>query len=162
MKKIAGIIALIGTITYLGNIINIGFTYAVSWQRMDPVAFMQGFESTFLLLLPTVAVTLLPGLIGIIISIIHNKEAVASKKHWKMALYATLISVAITSIYHLPTNLSFIDQSYTPTTATSMLQVWIILHWVRILLALVASVFAILGFAKSIELQASGEMNGTS
>lgn len=149
MKRIVGIIAIIGTIAYLGNIINIGFTYAVAWQRMDPLVFMQRFETTFLLLLPTVAVTLLPGLLGIIYSIIQNKENNEAKKSWRIALYATLISIIITSVYHLPTNLAFMDQSYSATDAVSKLQIWVILHWVRIALALLASVFAIKGFQKS-------------
>jgi len=152
MKKTLGFIAIIGSVAYLGNIINIGLTYAIAWQRMEPMAFMQGFESTFLLLLPTVAVTLLPGLIGIIYSISLNKENKEAKKSWKIALYATLLSLLITSVYHLPTNLAFMDQSYSLAEAASRLNLWVILHWVRIALAIVASVFAIQGFQKSIEL----------
>lgn len=151
MKRTIGIIAIIGTVAYLGNIINIGLTDAIAWQRLDPMVFMQGFETSFLLLLPTVAVTLLPGLAGIIVSIIFNKENNEAKKSWRIALYATLISIFITSVYHLPTNLAFIDQSYSVTEAASKLQLWVILHWVRIALAIVASVFAIQGFQKSIE-----------
>ena len=125
-------------------------TYAVAWLRMDPIEFMQGFETTFLLLLPTVAVTLLPSLIGIIVSIYFNKENDDAKRRWRLALYATLISIVITSVYHLPTNLAFIDQSYSVTEAESKLTLWVILHWVRIALALVASVFALQGFQKSL------------
>jgi hypothetical protein len=150
MKRTLGMIAIIGTVAYLGNIINIGLTYAIAWQRMDPIEFMQGFETTFLLLLPTVAVTLLPGLIGIIFSINLNKANDAAKKSWRLALYATLISIVITSVFHLPTNLAFMDQSYDAMEAASRLQLWIILHWVRIALALLASVFAIQGFQKSL------------
>ena len=149
MKRITGIIAVIGTIAYLGNIINIGLTYAIAWQRMDPMVFMQEFETTFLLLLPTVVVTLLPGLIAIIAAISMNKDNSMAKKYWKMALYATLASILITSVYHLPTNLGFIDQQYSIAEATSRLQLWVILHWVRIVLAIIASVFAINGVQKS-------------
>lgn len=151
MKKTLGILAIIGTVAYLGNIINVGLTYAITWQRLNPMVFMQGFETTFLLLLPTVAVTLLPGLIGIIASISLNKENNEAKKSWLMALYATLISIFITSIYHLPTNLGFINLSYSISEAASKLQLWIVLHWVRIVLTIIASVFAIQGFQKSVE-----------
>lgn len=149
MKRVFGIVAIIGTVGYFGNIVNIGLTYSITWQRLDPMVFMQGFETTFLLLLPTVVVTLLPGLIGIIASIRSSKENQDAKKSWRMALYATLVSIVITSAYHLPTNLAFIDQSYDAAQATSKLQLWVALHWVRILLALIASVFAIQGFQKA-------------
>ena len=151
MKRTAGIIAIIGTIAYLGNIINIGLTYAVAWQRMDILTFMQEFEATFLLLLPTVAVTLLPGLVGIVLSIFQNKANRDAKRNWRIALYATLASLLITSVYHLPTNLAFMDQSYSATEAAGKLQMWIVLHWVRIALALIASIFVIKGFQKSVE-----------
>lgn len=151
MNKTLGILAIIGTVAYLGNIINIGLTYAIAWQRLDPIEFMQGFETTFLLLLPTVVVTLLPGLIGIIASISLNKENIESKKSWLMALYTTFISILITLIYHLPTNLGFIDLSYSISEAANKLQLWVVLHWVRIVLAIIASVFAIQGFQKSVE-----------
>ena len=151
MKRVLGIIAVIGTIAYLGNIVNIGLTYAIAWQRLEPMVFMQEFETTFLLLLPTVVVTLLPGLVGIIASISLNKENIEAKKRWRMALYASLISILITSVYHLPTNLAFIDMSYSISEAASRLQIWIILHWVRIALATVASLYVIQGFQKSME-----------
>ncbi|MDW3192333.1 MAG: anthrone oxygenase family protein [Cytophagales bacterium] len=151
MKRTFGVLAIIGSIAYLGNIINIGFTYAIAWQRLDPIVFMQEFETTFLLLLPTVAVTLLPGLIGIIVTITSSKENKAAQKSWKMALYATLISILITSVYHLPTNLAFMDQSYSASEAASKLQLWVTLHWVRIVLAIAASLFTIQGFQKNIE-----------
>ncbi|MEM8894074.1 MAG: anthrone oxygenase family protein [Bacteroidota bacterium] len=151
MKRTFSIIAIIGTVAYLGNIINIGLTYAIAWQRLDPMVFMQGFETTFLLLLPTVVVTLLPGLIAIIASIALNQENAEAKRYWRSSLYATLASILITSVFHLPTNLDFIDQSYSAAEATSKLQLWVILHWVRIGLALVASVFTVLGFQKSVE-----------
>lgn len=151
MKRTLGVIAIVGTVAYLGNIINIGLTYAIAWQRLDPMVFMQGFKTTFLLLLPTVAVTLLPGLIGIIASISLSKENPDAKKSWRMALYATLASIVITSIYHLPTNLAFIDQRYSIPEAASKLQLWVVLHWLRIVLAIIASVFAIQGFQKTAE-----------
>ena len=139
-----------GTVAYLGNIINIGLTYAIAWQRLDPLVFMQEFEATFLLLLPTVFVTLLPGLIGIIISINLDKENVKAKKSWKLALYATLLSILITSVYHLPANLGFIDQRYSVSEAADKLQLWVILHWARIFLAIMASLWTIQGFQKSV------------
>ncbi|NRB46307.1 MAG: DUF1772 domain-containing protein [Saprospiraceae bacterium] len=149
MKRTFGFIAVIGSIAYFGNILNIGLTYAVAWQRMDTMAFMQGFETTFLLLLPTVGFTLLPGFIGIIASIYLNKGNKKASSYWKIALYASLISIALTLAYHLPTNLAFIQQSYTIEEASHRLNLWVLLHWVRIVLALIASVYVIIGFQKS-------------
>ena len=149
MNRTFGFIAVIVSIAYFGNVLNIGLTYAVAWQRMETMAFMQGFETTFLLLLPTVGFTLLPGFIGIIASIYLNKENKKANRYWRIALYASLISITLTLVYHLPTNLAFMQQSYTLEEASRRLDLWVLLHWVRIGLALFASVYVIVGFQKS-------------
>ncbi len=151
MKRTLAFIAIIGSTAYLGNILNIGLTYAVAWQALDPMAFMEGFGATFMLLLPTVAFTLLPGFIGITASIFQNKENPQAKQKWQIALYLTLASLAITSIFHLPANLAFMDQAYTAAEATSKLQWWVILHWVRVVLALAAAVYTLQGFQYSLK-----------
>ncbi len=149
MKRFAEIIALLGLTTYLGNLINIGMTHAVAWTRMDITAFMTGFGEAFLLLLPTLFITLLPGFIALIIILVKKHGSAAARKHWRMALYATLVSLTISMTFHLPTNFGFMELSYSVEEAASRLQWWIILHWVRIALALVGAVYAVLGFQKT-------------
>ena len=78
-----------------------------------------------------------------------SKENPEASKSWRLALYATLVSVLITSVYHLPTNLAFMDQNYSAAEAASKLQLWVGLHWVRIALAAVASVFVIQGYQRA-------------
>lgn len=46
-------------------------------------------------------------------------------------------------------NLGFMELKYTAEVATSKLNGWVFFHWVRIVVAIIASVFAILGFKKS-------------
>jgi len=149
MKKMS-IVAIITTAAYLGFGLNIGLSYGVYWQSMNPELFMQDFATKFPLFLPGAFVTLVPAFFLTLILYVKTKENKAAKKLWQIAFVALLIVNVITSVYHIPVNLKFMDASYTAAEATSKLQLWIILHWVRVILAIVASVYTILGFQSMI------------
>lgn len=150
MKKLS-IAAIITTAAYLGFALNIGLSYGVYWSQMDPSLFMQDFAAKFPLFLPGAGLTLVPAFFLSIYLFSKTDKGNQAKRSWKIVFIALLLVNLITSVYHIPVNFGFMDQSYTSAEATSKLQVWIVLHWVRIILALVASVYAIQGFQKSME-----------
>ena len=149
MQNIVAIVAIIATAAFAGNMINIGMSYARYWQSIDPIAFMEDFKVKFPLLLPPTAATLLPALIATLLAVVFNWNNPATRSLWLVALFGLLITVAITLIYHLPNNLAFMGLKYSAAKATSRLQIWVLLHWVRVVVAIAAAVFAILGFQKS-------------
>lgn len=149
MKNIAEIIAIIATAAFAGNMINIGMSYARYWQSIDPIAFMEDFKVKFPLLLGPTAATLLPALIATLLSVVFNWNNPETRSLWLIALVGLLLTIAITLIYHLPNNLAFMGLKYSAAKATSRLQIWVLLHWVRVVVAITAAVFAILGFQKS-------------
>ena len=150
MKNITAIVAIIATAAFAGNMINIGMSYARYWRSLEPTAFMQNFKAKFIpYLLPPTAATLLPALISTLLSVVFNWGSPAARSLWLIALVGLLLTIVITLVYHLPTNFGFIEQKYSAAKATSKLQTWVLLHWVRVSVAIAAAVFAILGFQKS-------------
>lgn len=149
MKNVAEIVAIIAIAAFAGNMINIGMSYASYWQSIDPIAFMEDFKVKFPLLLGPTAATLLPALIATLLSVIFNWNTPATRSLWLIALVGLLLTIAITLIYHLPTNLAFMGLRYSAAKATSRLQLWVLLHWVRVIVAIAAAVFAILALQKS-------------
>jgi uncharacterized membrane protein len=149
MKNIIAIIAIIATAAFAGNMINIGMSYARYWQSIDPIAFMQDFKVKFPLLLGPTAATLLPALIATLLSVVFNWNNPATRSLWLIALVGLLLTIAITLIYHLPNNLAFMGLKYSAAKATIRLQIWVLLHWVRVVAAIAAAVFAILAFQKA-------------
>lgn len=149
MKNITAIVAIIATAAFAGNMINIGMSYTRYWQSIEPIAFMQDFKVKFPLLLAPTAATLLPALIATLLSVVFNWNNPATRSLWLIALVGLLLTIAITLIYHLPNNLAFMGLKYSAAKATSRLQIWVLLHWVRVVVAIAAAVFAILAFQKS-------------
>lgn len=149
MKNIAEIVAIIAIAAFAGNMINIGMSYARYWQSIDPMAFMEDFKVKFPLLLAPTAATLLPALIATLLSVVFNWNTPEIRSLWLIALVGLLLTIAITLIYHLPNNLAFMGLKYSAAKATSRLQIWVLLHWVRVVVAITAAVFAILALQKS-------------
>ncbi|CAD5277218.1 MULTISPECIES: anthrone oxygenase family protein [unclassified Imperialibacter] len=150
MKKILPYIAIIGVAAFLGNMINIGLSYAVRWQSLEPVAFMESFKVDFPLLLGPTAATLLPAFIATVFLAFFDKENQQARRYWRYAFVALLLINIQTAAYHLPMNLDFMDLKYSAAVATSKLQGWVFFHWVRVGVAIVAAIFSIKAFKQSL------------
>ncbi len=149
MKKILPFIAIIATGAFVGNMINIGLSYAVHWQSLEPIEFMKTFAIDFPLLLGPTAATLLPAFISSLVLVFLNKRNTLSRKLWLYTFLSLLATIIITASYHLPMNLKFMEQAFTADEATAQLSGWILFHWVRIGIAIVAGVFGIMALKKS-------------
>ena len=149
MKKILPYISIIGIAAFAGNMINIGLSYAIHWQSLDPIAFMESFNVDFPLLLGPTAFTLLPAFIATLWLVIITKENKKTRRYWIIAFTALLLINIQTLAYHLPMNLDFMEIAYSTTEVTAMLNGWILFHWIRVAVAIGAGVSAIKAFQLS-------------
>lgn len=149
MKKILPFITILAIGAFAGNMINIGLSYAIHWQSLDPIEFMKTFKVDFPLLLGPTAVTLLPAWLGSLWLFLNAPKKSDPRKNWMYAFIGISLTVLQTSVYHLPMNLDFMALKYDAATASSKLQGWVIFHWVRTVVAITAGVFAIKALQKS-------------
>mgnify|MGYP001113625535 CR=1 FL=1 len=149
MKQFLPYIAIIGIGTFAGNMINIGLSYGLHWTSLDPIVFMATFAVDFPLLLgPTVA-TLLPAFIATAAMYFLSEQGSKSRRYWLYALIGLLIINIQTVVYHLPLNLAFMDQRVDPANVGTRLMTWLIFHWIRVIMAILAGYFAIRGLESS-------------
>ncbi|MEM6360664.1 MAG: hypothetical protein AAF731_11265, partial [Bacteroidota bacterium] len=59
--------------------------------------------------------------------------------------------LALSVFYFLPINNGFLEQSFTPAEAVLKLQWWINVHWVRIVLSAISTVYTVIAFKNSVE-----------
>lgn len=149
MKQTISIIAIIGIGAFAGNMLNIGLSHAIYWQSLNPIEFMEFFAIDFPLLLIPTALTLLPAWLGSLFVFLKSDKNSESRKYWRFAFWGITFTIIQTSIYHLPMNLDFMALKYDVATATSKLNGWVISHWIRTGIAIVAGIYAIKGFQKS-------------
>lgn len=149
MKKSLPIITIIAIGAFIGNMLNIGLSHAAYWRSLDPIAFMEFFAVDFPLLLVPTALTLMPAWLGTLWLFIQSDKQSETRKLWLFSFAALTLTIAITSVYHLPMNLDFMALKYDATTASSKLQGWITFHWVRVVVAIISGVYALQAFQKS-------------
>lgn len=131
--------------------LNIGLSYCIHWQSLDPIEFMETFKVDFPLLLGPTAATLMPAVLATLSLFLIHKNNKNVRRYWGYAFIGLLLTIIQTAVYHLPMNLEFMELKFSAPEATNKLKGWVFFHWARIIVAIAASVFAILGFQKSIE-----------
>ncbi|MEM7034617.1 MAG: anthrone oxygenase family protein [Chloroflexota bacterium] len=151
MKNSLPYIAIISIGAFAGNMINIGLSYGLHWQSLAPVDFMTTFAVDFPLLLAPTMVTLLPAFVASIASYFSSNKGTETRRNWLYTFVGLLIINIQTAAYHLPLNLQFMAQSVDLSDVEARLTTWLIFHWVRIIVAIVASVFAIKAFESSLK-----------
>ncbi|NCN11282.1 MAG: DUF1772 domain-containing protein [Leptospira sp.] len=150
MKKGLPYIAIICTSAFIGNLLVIGLGFGMYWQTLEPLEFMRQFGIQFpLLLAPTMGI-LLPAILSTVAMVINTKGQPTIRKNWIIALICLMITCSITTIYHLPTNFSFMNMEYTAEVAASKLNLWIVLHWVRSFFVLIAAIYSVKAFKISL------------
>ena len=146
MKKAIPYIALIGTSAFIGNLMVIGLGFGRYWQSLDPIEFMQEFGIHFpLLVAPTMGI-LLPAILATGAMVKITKGQATARRNWAIALVSLVITCTITTVYHLPTNFGFMDAEYSAELATSKLNLWLGLHWLRTIFVLLAAIFSVKAF----------------
>jgi hypothetical protein len=151
MKNFITILTILALEAFLGIMINIGLSYIVHWQSLDPIEFMATFKVDYPLLLLPMFITLLPAFLGCLWLVINNPKKSEIRKYWVYCLICIVMIILQTLVFHLPKNLSFIASSYTALEAQSNFNGWMVSHWIRVIIALAAGIFAIIGFKKQIE-----------
>lgn len=150
MKKALPYIAIIGTSAFIGNLMVIGLGFGMYWQTLDSMEFMRQFGIQFpLLLAPTMGI-LLPALIATVALVVKTKGEPDVRKNWAISLVCIMITCTITSVYHLPTNIGFMDMKYSAEVASSKLKLWLVLHWVRSVFVIIAAIFSVKAFQKQL------------
>ncbi|MDP4844962.1 MAG: DUF1772 domain-containing protein [Salibacteraceae bacterium] len=146
MKNALPYISIIGIAAFVGNMLNIGLSYGIHWQSLHPMAFMESFKVDFPLLLGPTTITLMPAFIATLWLVLITKEDKSARRYWIIAFAALMLVNIQTIAYHLPMNLDFMELKYTAAEASSKLQGWIIFHWIRVGVAILAGVSAIKAF----------------
>jgi len=94
-------------------------------------------------------------LVGLGVSVWFARKEPSVQRYWIGALVCVVFACLITAVYHLPTNLALASQSMSPAEASATLSTRLMMHWVRVAFALVATGLSVVAFRPG--LQGSGE-----
>ncbi|MEM9893351.1 MAG: anthrone oxygenase family protein [Actinomycetota bacterium] len=131
-------LAVIGSAAYTGVLITIGLGLGRYWQTVPPQDYAAQFDEIFEFLLPAIAITLLPAMAGIALSLRRAWNTTA-KTLWLAAAIALAASLAITVLYHVPANNRIWSDTITADDLDTERARWLGWHAARTIAGLTAA-----------------------
>lgn len=148
MKSIFNILAICGAAGFSGVMLCIGVTIGGYWRSLPPAEFLDWFAANNHFISNTNSIIFLPTLIGLIGSIWLSWGG-SSFKLWAACGLCIVIIAVMTFAYFVPTNNAFASKSIEVAATTAKLNQWIMIHYVRIALAMLAAVFGCIALKTS-------------
>ncbi len=135
--------AVVGSAMFTGVMLTIGLALGRYWWSLEPQEFAVWFEQHFILLLPCVALTLIPAFIGVGWLLKHDWNTRELCGGWLIALAGIGTASLITAAYHLPANFWLWGLDQTDAEVTSELCWWLILHVSCVIVGFVGAIAAL-------------------
>jgi hypothetical protein len=140
MTSPAPLIAFGGSVGFTAVMATIGMGRGRQWVQIDSLVWADTWLNTFLFRLPCIATTLTPAAIAVVVALRDAPAPSRERRNWQIATTALAVSVVITLVYHLPTNIRIWTGDLTADEMPTQLHRWLLLHAVRTLAGLVAVV----------------------
>jgi len=141
------ILAVSGSAIYAGTMLAIGVILGAQWRSVFPSEFLDAFARDIQFISRAVAVTAIPTIVGIAGSLRLNW---GHKPAWNfIAAQAACVGLLLlfTSLWFGPTNNLFLAKSLPMNEVAGRLDLWLLLHNIRVALAGLGSVFGALALA---------------
>ncbi|MEM7142278.1 MAG: DUF1772 domain-containing protein [Actinomycetota bacterium] len=142
-------LGLAGCVGFVASMFTIGMGLGRSWTQLEPQVFAETFPGTFLFLLPTVGLTLTPGVYGVWQAYRAAAPGSAAFRRWRLALAGLLASTTVTLIYHVPANYRIWQHDLTDAQISTELDRWLVFHAIRLVIAVAAMLAAFRAIASS-------------
>ncbi|MEM7272762.1 MAG: DUF1772 domain-containing protein [Actinomycetota bacterium] len=141
MATIPAALAVIGSAAYTGVLITIGLSLGRYWSTIPPEDYARQFDQLFEFLLPAIAVTLVPAVVGVAWSLRRGWPS-PHRTVWLTAAAGLLVSLAITALYHVPANERIWSDTITAAEIETERGRWLLWHAARTVAGLTAAVAA--------------------
>lgn len=140
MRLLFNILAVTGSAVFAGVMLTIGVTLGGYWKSLLAAEFLDWFSQNNGFISRAIPLVVVPALIGLIGSIWLGWGAAGARVLWIGSAACIVAVLALTTIWFVPANAQLAAKTFPLDQVPSRLNTWIMIHYVRIGLALVASV----------------------
>ena len=148
MRLAFNIFAILGSAAFAGAMPTIGVTLGGYWKSLPPSEFLDWFGQNDKFIMRVIPLVVLPALVGLGGSLWFDWQETAQRLLWAAATVCVLAVLALTIVWFVPANAAFASRSVTLDQVPERLNTWLILHGVRVGLALFGSALGVLAVAK--------------
>ena len=147
-RLVFGILAVCGAASFAGAMLNIGLTLGAYWKSLPPAAFLDWFSVNSHFIGRTIPVFVIPTALGLVASLWIDWSRPGNRSLWLAAIACAIGIGVLTALYHLPANGAFATKVTPLDQVPDALDQWLILHAVRIALAMSSAVLALISLVR--------------
>ena len=146
LRLFFNLVAMCGAAGFAGAMAVVGVAFGGYWKSLPPAEFLLWFSAHSHPIGATMALFIAPTLVGVAGGLWTDWNAPPARILWLAALGALFGALAITAVFHLPTNAAFAAKTLPLEQVSPTLDRWLALHAAA--LALLALVWGLVVAAK--------------
>ncbi|MFK0162557.1 DUF1772 domain-containing protein [Rhizobium sp. NPDC090279] len=143
MRLVFNILAISGSAMFAGVMLVIGVTLGGYWKSLPASDFLDWFGQNGQFITRTIPLVVAPTLIGLAGSLWSGWGEGTARAYWTGAAVCIAAVLVLTVAWFLPTNAQFASRSIPVDQVPARLDTWLMIHNMRIALAMIASVLGI-------------------
>lgn len=148
MQLVFRILAVAGPAMFAGVMLAIGVILGGYWKILPPAEFLDWFAQYSDLIKRAIPLVVVPTLIGLVGALWYDWRTPVARGLWLAAAACIVAVLVFTIVYFVPNNAAFADKAVALDQVSAKLDTWLMLHNIRIALALAASALGILAITR--------------
>ena len=148
LRLVCNALGISGSAMFAGVMLAIGVTLGSYWKTLPPEGFLDWFGQNIPLIMRSITLVLPATLVGMTGSLWLSWADRRARPLWLAGSGCILAILLITAAYFLPSNASFAGRSIPLDQVPAALDTWLLVHNVRIALALLASVLGVVAIGR--------------
>lgn len=143
LRLICNVLGISGSAMFAGVMLAIGVTLGGYWKSLPPEGFLDWFGRNIPFIMRSISLVVPPTLVGMAGSLWLSWADRRARSLWLAGSGCIVAVLLITAAYYLPSNARFAGRSIPPEQVPAALDAWLLVHNVRIALAVLASVLGV-------------------
>lgn len=148
LSTLFSVLAVVGAASFAGVMLAIGVILGGYWRSLPPAQFMAWVAQHGDLIVRAIPLVVLPTVVGLAGALWCDWAVPSARWLWLGAAVCIAAVLGFTAVYFIPANAAFASQAIALDQVPSKLSQWLLLHQIRIGLALAASVLGLLAMAR--------------
>ncbi len=141
-------LAICSTAGFSGVMITIGVTLGGYWRSLPPAEFLAWYGKNVQFVSNAIPLIVVPAFIGLIGAVVVSWSEASIRNLWLVSCLLIVIVAIMTFSYFVPANTAFANGDIAVAEVQAKLNQWIMIHYVRIGLAMLAAIFGCIAMAR--------------
>jgi len=148
MRRVFNILAILGSAMFAGVMLAIGVTLGGYWKSLPAADFLDWFGQNNRFIMHVIPLVVVPAVLGLAGSVWLGWSDGKTRALWIGAMLCIVAVLVLTVTWFVPSNAQFSAKSIPLDQVTARLNIWLMVHNVRIALAMVGALLGILAVSR--------------